>query len=330
MSVSRRARGFSLVELLVASAIGSVLIALTLMLWHAGVAAQRLGEARLQVHDQGVHALQLLAREIHQAGFVQPVALRSGVLRAPLPYALLGCAGRRFGSGSGTVNALRWQTPVDCAAPVAGNNSDALVVVYESGDPAGLLAHGAGELFQPNAARPFGGTCQGNRPPWVAYRSNGDRERLPANWDATAPLDAAILVVGGLVQNHYYVDTTPRPGLNGGRLMCAGVGISGELEAPQPLVQGVEAMRLAFGVDTDGDGVLDTYLGAADVPADQWGRVVSVQLCLVMRSEALGGTTAPPGGTSDCAGQFATIASGAQVRVLRATVALRNRGEGAS
>lgn len=50
----------------------------------------------------------------------------------------------------------------------------------------------------------------------------------------------------------------------------------------QAVVDGIEMMKLAYGVDTDGDGIPNQYVTAAGVT--DWSRVVTVQISLVMRT----------------------------------------------
>ncbi|MBF0435565.1 MAG: PilW family protein [Magnetococcales bacterium] len=51
----------------------------------------------------------------------------------------------------------------------------------------------------------------------------------------------------------------------------------------QAVVDGIEMMKLIYGVDTDGDGVPNQYVTAANV--SNWSQVVTVQISLVMRSQ---------------------------------------------
>jgi type IV pilus assembly protein PilW len=79
------------------------------------------------------------------------------------------------------------------------------------------------------------------------------------------------------------------------------VGVDAEL-TPEELVEGVEDMRVTYGVDTSGDGQVDFYdnevggfpyvsgdyletdAGFAATPKERWDRVVSVRVSLLMRS----------------------------------------------
>lgn len=51
---------------------------------------------------------------------------------------------------------------------------------------------------------------------------------------------------------------------------------------PQELIQGVEAMQLKYGVDTDGDFLANSYV-TADLVTD-WTKVVSINLAILVRS----------------------------------------------
>ena len=51
---------------------------------------------------------------------------------------------------------------------------------------------------------------------------------------------------------------------------------------PQELIQGVEAMQLKYGVDTDGDFLANTYV-TADAVTD-WTKVVSINMAILVRS----------------------------------------------
>lgn len=49
------------------------------------------------------------------------------------------------------------------------------------------------------------------------------------------------------------------------------------------LVEGVENMKIQFGVDDDGDLNVDRYVSATDMTAGDWGDIVSVQINLLMQ-----------------------------------------------
>jgi type IV pilus assembly protein PilW len=74
----------------------------------------------------------------------------------------------------------------------------------------------------------------------------------------------------------YYI----APGANGPSLWRV-VGSN----AADEVASGVEAMRLQYGVDTDGDAVVNEYDDAPVVnAAGNWGNVVSVRVAILVRS----------------------------------------------
>lgn len=119
------------------------------------------------------------------------------------------------------------------------------------------------------------------------------------------------------------------PSTNSPELYCAGNGNS--FVSPQPLLQSVEDIRLTYGVARDTvsrDAAF--YSSAAGVDAlpgtlnDRWERVVTVRVCLLMRSEDR--NQADTSNYIDCDGNFQTSADGLMRRSFTSVYNLRNRG----
>lgn len=120
-------------------------------------------------------------------------------------------------------------------------------------------------------------------------------------------------------------------------------GTQGNL-VPQELADDVEIMKVQFGVDTDGDGTVDKYVGADNADADAnlaatnqnqrdiaWRKVLSVRVALLMRSEDRASAAAH---TGDAAGDNVFYLFDAREKrpidarfrdVYTTTIALRNR-----
>lgn len=119
--------------------------------------------------------------------------------------------------------------------------------------------------------------------------------------------------------NRYYVTPTAvslRPELH-----CASSGQSG-----QPLVENVEAMKLWYGEAN----AIDPRRAVRYIPASSvgdWGRVISVRVCMLMRSaEPVLEADDPVGATyTDCDGVSVTPTDRRMYRAFFSTVALRNR-----
>lgn len=68
-----------------------------------------------------------------------------------------------------------------------------------------------------------------------------------------------------------------------GQLTCS-VGIDGGAPGSAAvLIEDVAAMTIAYGVDTDGDGSIDTYFSAKDMTAARWKAVGALRLRLAFR-----------------------------------------------
>jgi type IV pilus assembly protein PilW len=55
--------------------------------------------------------------------------------------------------------------------------------------------------------------------------------------------------------------------------------------APQELIEGVENMQIKYGIDTDGDRLVNSYVDANDAAVSaNWNRVISISIGLLIRS----------------------------------------------
>lgn len=104
-------------------------------------------------------------------------------------------------------------------------------------------------------------------------------------------------------------------GISGGNAAAAG--------APEEVVEGVENMQVLYGLDNNGDRVVDSYVTANNV--GNWGGVLSVQIALLMRATERGDDISGSA-TYTLAGTNATAANDGRLRqVFNTTIALRNR-----
>ncbi|HEY4365984.1 MAG TPA: PilW family protein [Steroidobacteraceae bacterium] len=92
--------------------------------------------------------------------------------------------------------------------------------------------------------------------------------------------------------------------------------------APEELVEGVDSLQIRFGVDTNADRIVDTYT-TANLVTD-WGNVISVQVGLLVRSLEQYGNN--PDIEHDVLGVLIPAASDNRERlVFTSTAALRNK-----
>jgi type IV pilus assembly protein PilW len=80
------------------------------------------------------------------------------------------------------------------------------------------------------------------------------------------------------IRNIFYVDSTTNT------FGCVVLANNSTSTAPgstfQPLISGVQSMSVLYGVDTDGDKNIDSYLAAKDMTTAYWAAVKNVQITL--------------------------------------------------
>jgi type IV pilus assembly protein PilW len=224
------ARGHTLVELLIAMALGLVVTAGAVSLYSSQRAAfERAGNA-MRIREAGLAALSLIGQQLQMAGFVPAyVASYSG------PPPLSGCSG---GRPTGADDSL--------ACTSLASRSDGVAVRYV-GDSVSTWPSASGNVTD----------CLGQ---------------------AVAGNSAAFGAQGALVVNRYFASVSTSTGEP--ELYCEG---SGKVGSAQPLVEGVERVRVRYW--------LANALSAVDasaVAADQWTKVVAVDLCVLVRGSPQG------------------------------------------
>jgi type IV pilus assembly protein PilW len=282
------ARGMSLTELLVAMALGLVLLggALTAYLKARDTHAALETTARLQ--EIARHALGLIESDVRMGGHLgltsRPALVAN--LGAPLtdpagiPVELRGCTEHWATDLSSPLSgwdqsAGAW--PLDAPCRPSGrwrNSTDGLIVRRASADriaqtAAGLKAYHRHVLVASSrtAAQVFVGDAEG---------------RIPAAFAQADPPDAPPLAdTRRLLVHAYYVsadssEAAGYPSLRRKRL------VAGPAVQDEEIIPGVEDLQVQFGVDADGDGSADRYVDAAGLAAG--ATVVSARIWLRVRS----------------------------------------------
>ncbi|MFM0335390.1 PilW family protein [Paraburkholderia fungorum] len=262
---SHSARGHTLVELVIAMALGLVVTAGAVSLYATQrVAFVQAGDA-MRMRDAGLTALTLIGQHLQMAGFVP-----ADVLPINSPPPLFGCSG---GRPTGADDSLACET--------LASRSDGVAVRYV-GDNVSTWPSATGQATD----------CLGQ---------------------AVANNSAALGGQGVWVVNRYFARVSGSTGEP--ELYCEGNGKAG---SAQPLVEGVERVRLRYWL-SGGLSAID----ASAVTADQWAKIVAVDLCVLVRG-------APQGRRVryvDCDG---VSALGADTRARQAfwrRVAIRNHAE---
>lgn len=259
-------RGLSLIELMIALTIGMLIMAaLGALLLSITRNNSELAKANAQI-ENGRFAIQLLQSDLVHAGFW-------GELRPGVPGAIPdACPTASWDANMLGVPVMGYSSstvPTACAM-VAGAqaNSDVLVVRH-----ANTCVTGAG-CEGDTAANPDDGPhiqvsrCTTSAPPEAAYVI--DPATFPLrNKDCSTTADRR-----KLVSNIYFVSNNT--------LMRSAL-VDGAYQT-QPLIDGIEALRFEYGIDTTGDGSPDSYLSAPPTTLAQLSNIVAVKVHVLARN----------------------------------------------
>jgi type IV pilus assembly protein PilW len=317
----RRARGFTLVELLVALALGILVVGVAGSLYLANKQTFRQQDDASRVQETARAALDVLGQNIRLAGFVDVSDDFTRVRYLTNPANLL-----RLNKQDPTWNKdLLWQSFGSTAPYVgvqavmgcdgnftagltppwscAGGSMNSITVAYQArpsviGTPSSVRT----------VVTPYLDTLGPYDPPTGQGGDCGARDVAGATANPSGPL--AI--------NRFYVDQATN------RLMCVG---NGNPAAGRPVAEGVENLQLFYGITPAAigaapmDASVGRYVSASSVP--DWSKVLAVQVCLQLASPT---QNVAPGATryTDCAGTVQTPTDGRIRQLYRATFSLRN------
>ncbi|GAC1522098.1 MAG: type IV pilus assembly protein PilW [Collimonas sp.] len=294
-------RGLSLVEMLMAMAIISGVLLVSTTLYLGSSASFRVSDDKRRLYQDGNYAMRLMERDLRQAGFGNLVSASSSagaagamaitdfILADGTPaQGLRGCE-------HGFVKPLAPGKDFSCSTNPGMAGFEVSYRLDDHVDP----ASGAGV------------DCNG-----VGVEQSAVPPGHPAYLQAPYVR---------IARNLYFVAARAGGSANSlNSLYCQGNGNN----SAQPILNNVEDMQLMYGVAVLGDVSVNQLLNATQVAAlsdDQyrnWGRVVSVHLCLLLFGER--SRSIEPQRYVDCSGN-AGLASDRKLRaVFKRVVTLRN------
>lgn len=339
--------GFSLIELLVALTLGLAITVAVISAYLGASGASRMADAEARMNEDAQAALATLTQQIRMAGDnrVQPLRIENAdpslassrnPIYLPSPtypgftttFALLGY---RVRGCDGTFSNVTATTSIDGLNCAGGTTTlpDSIAVTYEA------------DAFNtiPTTTTPTLPTdCLGSR--LAGNVLNSVTTTLPVF--TTAALNVAVTatatVTYAVAENRFYVGTSTA--IVSPSLYCRGNGGPGSNGAPQPLVENIEDMQFMYGVvpstaSTTTTATVAGYLTADQVTSDvalnpltvpqRWGKVVTVRLCVVVRSENPVLDSAASGRYTKCDGTTDTTQTDRRLRrAYSTTVVLRN------
>lgn len=298
-------RGFSLVELLVAMALTLLLVGAAAYVLLDTQQNQSALDRALTSADTASFSLELLGREIANAGFY-PAALPPGepmtasyfnpVAGQPTAYAagLFGCEGGKFQAAT-----------AGCAPPVAGA-PDAIVVNYFTADNFGSAA---------GQTQDCTGASVANDATNAAFLPNSGAPGAPV-WNADMPPGRPLFVSNRFALNSTSMEVDDRQ-VTTQSLACSGNGMYKSAPGTakngyQPMLAGLDDLQLSYGiVSGEPAGPPNRFYNASEISAlppvvidgqklGPWEQVAAVKVCVLTRT--LGG----PARLADKAGSART------------------------
>ncbi len=338
----RASRGLSMVELLVALALGLIITAAVLQMFLASKTTYRMQEALARVQENGRFAIGQLANDIRMAGYmgcgnidrmqVNIIADPPSDYEFSSTDILSGV--ENFSSSDSWPSSIRRPLNGSDLFEIRRASSAGVKVIPEHTSNANLKVQGdhgfsqydilfvtdcsSGDVFKVSN-NPKGNGQQGT----LTHANNVNTDnRLSKLYGG----DAEVMAFERLI---YFIANTDRTTASGAPVYALfarsmGAGSGGAISEPYELIEGVENMQIEYGVDTTGDRAADSYQNADGV--SDWSRVVSVRVSLLMASsEEKVAPTSGPGAQALTYNGSSVTADGRLRQVFGTVVTIRNR-----
>lgn len=279
---ARGQAGFGLVEILVAMTLGLILLGGIGYLYVGSRGAYRTTDNLSRMQENARYALDMMSRDIRMAGYLGCGNIQSTrvntIANPPVPPMNAGNALIGYDNGTGWTNPstvtraagdvlsimAAWSSGVNLVGNVTPQNANIQVGSnpdgFQAGDVLVVTNCVNADVFRATTVSTGSGTII------TLAHSNSNNS---SNWVGSYGHDAFVMRVN---QYSYFVGTNPA----GNRALYR-TGINGNAEE---LVENVQDLQIRYGLDTNGDGAVDSYSTAPT----NWPQVVSVTLNLLMRS----------------------------------------------
>jgi type IV pilus assembly protein PilW len=274
----RRQRGVTLVELMVGLTLGLVITASMLMLFaNASAHSQDVARAGMQI-ENGRYVSEMLREDMRLAGFYGETSVAAALYTQPDP-----CSVAPIGWGGTPLTlptSVQGYRPVDVLPCLdhrkAGTDAIAVRRVGITAiDPATILAGNTQYYVQ------YSFCVLDVATPRLIF--SNDRAALTLRNRACTGVNVARPYVSRI---YYVAECNDCAGAGDGVPTLKRVDLVGTQLTTTALAEGIDALRIEYGFDVDGDGSPDTYLTTIGAlgPTAAWSNVVSLKVHFVTRS----------------------------------------------
>jgi type IV pilus assembly protein PilW len=250
------ARGVTLIELMVALLIATVMIAGAVTVYSSSRSTYRTTEIAARLQETGRYALNMIEPDVRLAGFWGmmngPDRVSNTVADASITS---NCAAGWIGDASKAIagiDAGAWTGLSGCPATNQGANTDVLIIKRADS-----------KIAPVNAARV---QIQSTRISATVFKGSAIPSGYAASSSETRDMVAKI----------YYISNS------GTQFSLYRRTLAGSTMVNEEVIPGIQDLQVQFGVDTNNDGAADRYVNAGDVGTS---RVASVKLWLLVVSE---------------------------------------------
>jgi len=290
------ARGFTVVELMIAMTVGLMVLGTVAVVFAATSRNRTTLERSARLIENAQYTLDLLRSEVTQAGYYDTLTTSIVTWRVPDPCAT--ALGDLGWSVPGTLPPSAPASIVDAPVPISGlRGADATpaCIPDRKPDTAMLVVRYVGPAATARASASGAPYLQLSKcASDVANVQNlGVIASKPADFTLHNIDCASFADVKRYVSRIYYVASCNRCGIDTIPTLKRAE-FDGDAIVVTPVAEGIENLQIEYGIDANNDGTPDRYLESVDPalgPAyGQWANVMAVRLYLLARS-----TTVEPG-----------------------------------
>ena len=317
---TQRQAGFSLIELMIALVINLVIVIAASYLYLGTSESKRALSQQQQLSENGQYALDLIGRDIVNAGFFPAARQITNGIAFKYQNDDIAKSQTAFNSGVFGCTAQSFSPSTKACAAHASSaiTADTIIVNYFTNDAFGS---------------DIGQRVDCNRQDVDTAAENAGRTDV-----STAPTLGQAPLKPLFVSNRYTLVTTTYV-IEGQSITTQSVGCNGIANTVyQPAIVGIESLQFLYGVYSDSTLQPQRFYTASAVaslggtvdgslPQTPWDRVVAVEVCLVARGLEASKMTTSTGSVTpyvNCAGTTINPADRFVRKVYRKTFALRN------